>query len=52
MASLPIIAILLASLPSRQAGDERTAMRIGLVLAMLWMSVVAVSGIVQLAMRA
>ena len=41
MASLPIIAILLAALPSRQANDERTAMQIGLILALLWMSLVA-----------
>lgn len=52
MASLPIIAILLAALPSRQANDERTALWIGLILALLWMMVVATSGIVQLAIRA
>ncbi len=50
MASLPVIAILLAALPDRVSSDERTAMRVGLALAVLWTSLVIVSGSVQLAL--
>lgn len=49
MASLPVAAILLASLPSREPGDDRLAMRLGLNLG-LWH--VAVLTIVGLALRA
>lgn len=48
MASLPVIALLLAALPDREVHDTRIAMRAGLVLAVLWMAVVATSGLVQL----
>lgn len=33
MASLPVLAILLAAMPDRQPGDESTAMRVGLAIA-------------------
>lgn len=49
MASLPIIAILLAALPARQRDDERTALRIGLQLAATWMTMVIASGWIQIA---
>jgi lactate permease len=49
MASLPVIAILLAALPNRDASDERTAMRMGLGLAVLWILFVVASGSAQLA---
>ncbi len=48
MASLPIIAVLLAALPNRQPTDERHAMWIGLLLALVWGMVVVTSGIMQL----
>ena len=48
MASLPIIAILLAALPERTSQDERAALRMGLRLAALWMGIVIASGWVQL----
>ncbi len=48
MASLPIIAILLAALPERQREDDRTALRTGLWLAGVWMVLVIASGWVQL----
>jgi lactate permease len=48
MASLPIIAILLAALPNRQADDERKALRWGLLLAAAWMAMVIASGWIQL----
>ncbi len=50
MASLPVIAILLAALPNREVGDEQTAMRMGLGLAVLWLLFVATSGSVQIAL--
>jgi lactate permease len=50
MASLPVIAILLAALPNREADDERTAMRVGLGLAFVWILFVIASGVAQLAM--
>ena len=46
--SLPIISILVAALPDRGKGDERTAMRVGLGLAALWMLIVVASGWAQL----
>lgn len=49
VASLPIIAILLAALPNRVADDERAAMRMGFALASLWLLFVIVSGSVQTA---
>ncbi len=48
MASLPIISILLAGLPNRTLADEREALRRGLLLAGLWMSLVVASGWVWL----
>ena len=48
MASLPIIAILLAALPERTRQDERLALRTGLRLASLWMAMVIASGWIQL----
>ncbi len=51
MASLPIISVLLAALPTRQRDDERIAMLIGSVMVLLWSATVATSGIVQLATR-
>lgn len=50
VASLPIIAILLSALPNREANDERTAMRMALGLAAVWLLFVVASGIVQAAM--
>jgi len=52
MASLPIISILLASLPNRSPSDEREALRRGLQLAAVWMAMVIASGWVQLALPA
>ena len=48
MASLPIIAILLAALPGRTQQDEAHAMRTGLKLAAVWMAMVIGSGWIQL----
>jgi hypothetical protein len=48
IASLPIISILIAALPDRTKGDERTAMRAGLGLAAVWMLIVIASGWLQL----
>lgn len=50
VAALPIIAILLAALPNREAGDEQTAMRMGLGLATVWILFVVASGTIQIAM--
>ncbi len=50
MASLPIVAILMAALPDRQRDDERGALRWGLVLASVWMALVIASGWLQLAL--
>ena len=50
MASVPVIAILLAALPNRESSDERTAMRAGLGLAILWVLMVIASGSAQLAL--
>jgi lactate permease len=50
MASLPVIAILLAALPNRVKSDERTAMRMGLGFAALWTLIVIASGSLQLRM--
>ena len=49
IASMPIIAILLAALPHREADDERKAMRLGLGLALIWLLFVITSGTVQFA---
>lgn len=51
MASLPIVAILLAALPNRVSGDERIAVTTGLKLAILWITIVIASGWVQLWIR-
>jgi lactate permease len=48
MASLPVIALLLAALPDSEPADTRNAMRTGLALAALWTVVVAASGLVQI----
>ena len=50
IASLPIIAILLAALPDRAVDDERIAMRLGLGLALVWLLFVIGSGTVQFAL--
>lgn len=50
VASLPIIAILLAALPDRQDNDERTAIRMAVGLALLWLVLIMASGAVQIAM--
>ncbi len=52
MASLPVIAILLAALPSRETNDERTAMRMALGFAILWVLIVIASGSARLALTA
>ena len=52
MASLPVIAILLAALPSIETNDERTAMRMALGFAILWLLIVIASGSAQLALTA
>ena len=49
IASLPIIAILLAALPDSKATDERFAMRMGIGLALIWLIFVIASGAVQTA---
>ena len=49
MASLPIIAILLAALPERRRQDEAASLRIGLQLAAVWLAMVVASGWLQLA---
>jgi L-lactate permease len=49
IASLPIIAILLAALPDSKATDERFAMRMGIGLALVWLFFVIASGAVQTA---
>ncbi len=51
MASLPVIAILLAALPNREQADERIAMSTGLKLSMLWIAFVITSGWLQLFAR-
>lgn len=51
MASLPVIAILVAALPETRPGDERTAMRQALGLAGIWLTIVVTSGWVQLALE-
>ena len=48
MASLPVIALLLAALPDKHPSDTRNAMRAGLILAALWTTVVAVSGLLKI----
>jgi lactate permease len=50
MASLPIIAILIAAMPNREATDERSATKIGLGLTVVWLVIVSASGAVQMAM--
>ena len=52
MASLPVIALLIAALPERQPTDEPLAVKIGLGLATGWMILVIASGLVQIAMIA
>ena len=47
MASLPVIALLLAALPDRQQGDTHLAMCTGLALAAVWSVLVALSGLLQ-----
>jgi len=47
MASLPVVAVLLAALPKVEKGDEAHALRSGLVLALLWVSLVGASGFAQ-----
>lgn len=49
IASLPMIAILLAALPNREPGDEKVAMRHALGLAAIWMFTVIASGGLQFA---
>jgi lactate permease len=51
MASLPVIAVLLAALPQREKGDEAYVLRYGLVLALVWVSMVSASGFVQLSLH-
>ena len=50
MASLPVVAVLLAALPKGEAGDEAYALRSGLMLALLWVSMVAASGFAQISL--
>ena len=50
MASLPVIALLIAALPSRQDSDEPLAVKVGLGLAILWIILVIASGQLQIAM--
>jgi lactate permease len=52
IASLPIISILIAAMPDRGVGDERTAMRAGLGLAAVWLLIVIASGWMQLFLAA
>ena len=49
VASLPIIAILLAALPNEEVNDKSTAVRIGLILGTIWLLFVIVSGVAQIA---
>ena len=48
MASLPVIALLTAALPTRDPTDEQFAVKTGLVLSSLWMMLVIASGLVQM----
>ncbi len=48
MASLPVIAILVAAMPDHRAEDERMAMRQALGLAAVWLLMVIASGWLQL----
>ncbi len=48
MASLPVASLLLAALPQRTASDDRTVLRWGLMLASLYLFVLAIVGFVQL----
>ena len=50
VASLPIIAILLAALPNEEVNDKRTAVRFGLTLGTIWLLLVITSGAIQIAM--
>jgi len=50
MASLPVIALLIAALPSREDSDEPLAVKVGLGLAILWIILVIASGQLQIAM--
>jgi lactate permease len=52
IASLPILAILLAALPNREISDDHTAVQTALKLAVLWILFVIASGMMQLATRA
>ena len=52
IASLPVIAILMAAMPERQASDERRATKLGLGFSALWLTLVAASGMLQLLARA
>ena len=49
VASLPIIAILLAALPNEEVNDKSTAVRIGLILGTIWLLFVIFSGVAQIA---
>ena len=51
MASLSVIAILIAAMPDRQASDDRSAVKLVLRLAVFWLVIVATSGAVQMAAR-
>ena len=48
MASLPVIALLTAALPTREPSDEQFAVKVGLALSSLWMALVISSGLVQM----
>jgi lactate permease len=51
MASLPVAALLLAALPNRTPSDDRTALRWGLGLFTIYLSVLAAVGLATLATR-
>jgi len=51
MASLPVVAIMLAALPERQPGDEARGLAVGCKLAAVWLALVLASGWTQLMLR-
>ena len=51
VASLPIIAILLAALPNEEINDKRTAVRFGLTLGIIWLLLVITSSAIQIAIN-
>ena len=51
MAALPVVAILLAALPSREASDERTTIAVGLQLSLVFVLLLIAAGLLALISR-